>query len=108
MVYATDGMPAYLVMMLYMFGFWRGRKLDDLFWRNADGFTARFYTEDNWRDLFGLFFEDISIRLCGQDADAVPLPRQLRRPVLKLFSEARLREMANKRGSMLFATGRKE
>jgi 2-polyprenyl-3-methyl-5-hydroxy-6-metoxy-1,4-benzoquinol methylase len=108
MVYAMDGMSAYITMMRrYAFGFWRGRKLDDLLWRDSDGFTARYYTQDSWNDLFGIFFNNIQTRLCGQDADAIPLPRQLRRPLLKLFSTAKLRSMGNSRGSMLYAVGDK-
>jgi 2-polyprenyl-3-methyl-5-hydroxy-6-metoxy-1,4-benzoquinol methylase len=108
MVYATDGMSAYITMMRrYMFGFWSGRRLDDLLWSDADGFTARFYTIDNWNDFFGILFEKIETRLFGQDADAVPLPRMLRRPVLKLFSPARLRAMAASRGSLLYSEGTK-
>lgn len=106
MVYAADGCSAYITMMRrYALGFWRGRRLDDLLWRDADGFTARFYTIDNWNDLFGIFFSSVETRLFGQDADAVPLPRQLRRPLLRLFSEKRLRHMANSRGSLLYSEG---
>jgi 2-polyprenyl-3-methyl-5-hydroxy-6-metoxy-1,4-benzoquinol methylase len=107
MVYALDGMSAYITLAKYMFSFWRGRNIDEMLWRDADGFTARFYTKDNWRDLLSLFFVDTKMALCGQDADAVPLPRQLRMPVLKLFSAERLRKMAARRGSMLFSTSRK-
>ncbi|THD37769.1 MAG: class I SAM-dependent methyltransferase [Sphingomonas sp.] len=107
MVYALDGMSAYITLAKYMFGFWRGRNIDEMLWRDADGFTARFYTKDNWRDLLSLFFTDTVMALKGQDADAVPLPRQLRMPLLKLFSTERLRAMAAKRGSMLFSVSRK-
>jgi 2-polyprenyl-3-methyl-5-hydroxy-6-metoxy-1,4-benzoquinol methylase len=108
MVYALDGMSAYITMMRrYALGFWAGRQIDDLLWKDADGFTARFYTKDNWSDLLGIFFEDIETRLFGQDADAVPLPRQLRRPALKLYSKERLMRLAEKRGSMLYSVGRK-
>jgi SAM-dependent methyltransferase len=108
MVYAMDGLAAWLTMMRrYAFGFWVGKSLDDLLWQDADGFTARFYTKDNWRDLLGIFFESSDIRLFGHDADAIPLPRQLRGPVLKLYSNARLREMAAQRGSMLYSASRK-
>lgn len=107
MVYALDGMSAYITLAKYMFSFWRGRNIDEMLWRDADGFTARFYTRDNWRDLLALFFADTKMTLCGQDADAVALPRQLRKPVLKLFSPERLRAMAAKRGSMLFSVSRK-
>lgn len=105
MVYALDGASAWATMMFrYSFGFWAGKTLDDLLWRDSDGFSARFYTKDNWRDLVGMLFHNIEIRLFGQDADAIPVPRQIRKPLLALFSTARLREMAGKRGSMLYST----
>lgn len=107
MVYALDGMSAYMTLAKYMLGFWRGRNIDEMLWRDADGFTARFYTRDNWRDLLSLFFTDTVMALKGQDADAMPLPRRLRMPLLKLFSDERLRAMAAKRGSMLFSISRK-
>jgi len=107
MVYALDGMSAYITMAKYLFTFWRGCNVDEMLWRDADGFTARFYTKDNWRDLLSIFFADTTLALKGQDADAVPLPRQLRMPLLKLFSIERLRAMAAKRGSMLFSVSRK-
>lgn len=108
MVYALDGMSAYITMMRrYAFGFWAGKQIDDLLWKDADGFTARFYTKDNWSDLLGIFFEDVETRLFGQDADAIPLPRQIRPLALKLFSNARLMKWAADRGSMLYSVARK-
>ncbi len=108
MVYALDGMSAYITMMRrYALGFWTGKQIDDLLWKDADGFTARFYTKDNWSDLLGIFFEDIEIRLFGQDADAIPLPRQIRPLALKFFSKERLMKLAANRGSMLYSVARK-
>ena len=108
MVYSLDGMSAYVTMMRrYVFGFWRGKALDDLLWQDADGFTARFYTKDNWRDLLAIFFKESSMRLFGQDADAIPVPRRLRYPIMKFVSEERLRSLANRRGSMLYSVAQK-
>lgn len=105
MVYATDGMSAYItILRRYVFGFWRGKSLDDYLWHDADGFTARFYTKDGWRDLLSTFFEPVEVQLCGQDADVVPLPRRLRRPFLKLLSAERQRRIAAQWGSMIFAS----
>jgi 2-polyprenyl-3-methyl-5-hydroxy-6-metoxy-1,4-benzoquinol methylase len=108
MVYGLDGLSAYMTMVRrYLIGFWRGRRIDDLLWRDADGFTARFYTKDNWSDLLSTFFTGVETSLCGQDADAIPLPRQLRRLVLPLFSHDRLKRWAAQRGSMLFSMAHK-
>ena len=108
MVYNLDGMQAYVTMMRrYMFGFWRGKSLDDQLWRDSDGFTARYYSRDNWRDLLSIFFDDIDIRFYGQDADAVPVPRQLRRPLLKLIPVRTQERLARARGLMLFSIATK-
>jgi SAM-dependent methyltransferase len=108
MVYNLEGMQAYISMMRrYMFGFWRGRSLDELLWRDTDGFTARYYTRDGWADLLSTFFEDVEIAFYGQDSDAVPLPRLLRRPMLKLVSVKGQERRARARGSLLFSKARK-
>ncbi len=108
MVYNLDGIQAYLTMMRrYMIGFWRGKSLDEQLWGDSDGFTARYYTRDSIRDLLSIFFEDIRIAFYGQDSDAVPLPRQLRRPVLRMMSAKRQERLANRRGSLLFAMAKK-
>jgi 2-polyprenyl-3-methyl-5-hydroxy-6-metoxy-1,4-benzoquinol methylase len=108
MVYAMDGLSAWMtIARRYLFGFWRGKLLDDLLWHDADGFTARFYTRDGWRDLLSTFFDPVTVQLCGQDADAVPVPRQLRRIMMRAYSDERLRQMAAQRGSMIFAIAHK-
>ncbi len=108
MVYALDGLSAYMTMVRrYLFGFWRGKRIDDLLWRDADGFTARFYTQDSWADLLATFFTHVETRLCGQDADAVPLPRQIRRPIMRTISTPKLIKWATQRGSMLFSSAKK-
>lgn len=104
MVYALEGMPAYITMMTrYALGFWGKRaSLDQYLWKDSDGFSARYYSSDQWRDLVSLFFDVEEERLCGQDADVVPLPRQIRGIGLKFLSAAKQRELAARRGSLLF------
>ena len=104
MVYSLDGMPAYITMMTrYMLGFWTGKaSLDELLWKSSDGFSARHYTKDQWVDLVSLFFEVEEFRLCGQDADVVPVPRQIRPALLRLLSAEKQKQLAARRGSMLF------
>lgn len=107
MVYNLAGMPAYLTMMLsYSWRFWRGRSLDECLWAETDGFTARYYSRDQLGDLFGIFFPQVSVETFGQDADAVPLPRGLRRWMLKLMPEQQQRRLANARGAFVFVTAR--
>jgi 2-polyprenyl-3-methyl-5-hydroxy-6-metoxy-1,4-benzoquinol methylase len=108
MVYNIEGMSAYVtIARRYLTGFWRGRGLDELLWKDSDGFMARYYSADMLRDVFSIFFEDVKTASYGQDADAVPLPRQLRRPVLRMMSLERQKRLANQRGGLLFVTGRK-
>ncbi|MFZ0607754.1 MAG: class I SAM-dependent methyltransferase [Xanthobacteraceae bacterium] len=108
MVYNLEGMPAYVTLATrYLFGFWRGRSLDEALWRSTDGFSARFYTRDEFADLLITFFDRVDTRIFGQDADVVPLPGFLRRPVLKLIPLSHQRRLAGRRGAFLFATATK-
>jgi 2-polyprenyl-3-methyl-5-hydroxy-6-metoxy-1,4-benzoquinol methylase len=108
MVYNLEGTPAYIVMLTkYLWGFWLGRSLDEYLWRSTDGYSARFYTRDLLTDTFGIFFSDVAVVSFGQEADAIPLPGVLRRPIVRLISAERLRRMAAKRGAFLFVTASK-
>lgn len=90
-------------MTRYALGFWFGSKsLDEYLWQSADGFCARHYTKDQWTDLCSLFFDVEHVQLCGQDADVVPVPRRFRKPLLKLLTLPKQREIAARRGGMLF------
>jgi 2-polyprenyl-3-methyl-5-hydroxy-6-metoxy-1,4-benzoquinol methylase len=108
MVYNLEGMPAYLTLATrYLWGFWRGQSLDEVLWRSSDGFSARFYTRDKFTDLLAAFFERVETKIFGQDADVVPLPQVLRRPILKLIPHSRQRRLASRRGAFLFAAATK-
>lgn len=108
MVYNLEGMPAYVTLVMhYLLGFWRGRSLDEALWRSTDGFSARFYTRDEFADLLATFFEHVETSVFGQDADVVPLPRALRGLVLSLLSLPRQRRLAGQRGAFLFAIANK-
>lgn len=104
MVYSLDSTAAYVALMRsYVLGFWRGRSIDEVLWRHSDGHSARYYTMDQWTDMVRLFFEVEQLKLCGLDADVVPLPRQLRPLVLNMMSAKRKRSIVAARGSMLFS-----
>ncbi len=108
MVYNIDGMSAYLSLLRdYALGFWCGRSIDHGLWKRADGFLARHYSKDMLSDIMRLFFEDVRAETFGQDADALPLPRLIRSPLLRFISEERLAKSANARGSFLFMTARR-
>lgn len=108
MVYNLNGMPAYISLVRdYLTGFWRGLTLDECLWRRTDGYMARYYSSDMLCDLMGVFFNTVTSATYGQDADAVPLPRRLRYPILRRMKEERIAELANRRGAFLFVTAKK-
>lgn len=57
------------------------RTSDEILWSSTDGFSARFYSTDQWRDLLIDFFERAEIIVTGQLSDVVPIPRQLRQRI---------------------------
>ena len=108
MVYNLEGTQPYVAIVLrYVLGFWRGRSLDEVLWQSTDGFSARFYTKDEFADLLATFFDKVETRIFGQDADVVPLPAFLRGHVLKHIAPDRQRLLASRRGTFLFAVGTK-
>lgn len=103
MVYHLGGMSAYYtIVRRYLLGFWRGGQLDDMLNRDADGFTARFYTREAFTDLALAFYRKANVRVFGQDADVIMLPRQVRAPFLSLWSRNGRIKAAGRRGSMLY------
>jgi 2-polyprenyl-3-methyl-5-hydroxy-6-metoxy-1,4-benzoquinol methylase len=108
MVYNLEGMAAYATIVRdYLFGFWHGRSLDDCLWKRSDGYMARYYTKDMLGDILHLFFKSVAAQTFGQDADAVPLPRQIRPLVMRMMSDESLAQRANARGAFLFITATK-
>ncbi len=73
---------------------WRSHSVDEALWRCTDGFTARFYPADQWRDLLLTFFTSAQTSITGLDVDLVPLPEPLRGRVWKrLKPETRRRRL---------------
>ncbi len=107
MVYNRDGTCAWRALIKYQLlrlGAFRGRSSDEALNRNTDGFHARHYTKDQFEDLFRAFFGNVSSRVCGQVSDALPLPRRIRRPIERFFSERWLMQKQSIRGSFIFLT----
>ena len=67
---------------------------------------ARYYTKDQFEDLFRTFFDDVSAQIFGQEADVIPLPRQLRHAALKLASRDWIERRQAVSGGFLFLTAR--
>jgi 2-polyprenyl-3-methyl-5-hydroxy-6-metoxy-1,4-benzoquinol methylase len=91
MVYNRDALPA--IIALARDGLIRGRYLsrtsDEILWSSTDGYSARFYTPDQWRDLLLGFFENAEVAVTGQLSDVLPLPRRLRGWAAKRMSPDR-------------------
>jgi 2-polyprenyl-3-methyl-5-hydroxy-6-metoxy-1,4-benzoquinol methylase len=109
MVYNREGMSARITFLkdhLLKGGFLRS-SFDQTLNHNSDGFSARHYTRDQFEDLFRAFFSEVSCEVCGQESDAIPLPRYLRPLGLRLVSEGWLRRKQAQRGSFLFLRARR-
>lgn len=78
------------------------QEFDSTLMASSDGFSARFYTRDQFADLFRAYFNNVEVSVCGQDSDALPLPRSLRRIVLPLCSTNWLVDRQARVGSFLF------
>jgi SAM-dependent methyltransferase len=78
-----------------------GKSTDELLWRRSDGFTARFYPADHWRDLLLGFFDVASVFVTGTEADVLPLPRALRRLVVPRVSAQTQARVLRRFGSFL-------
>ena len=78
------------------------RTFDEVLYRTSDGFSARFFVREHFEDLFRAFFENVSSEVMGQEADVIPLPRQLRAIALKLAPESYLRQAQSRRGLFIF------
>jgi len=109
MVYNREGAAAKVGILREHFlkgGFLR-HSVEETLFRTTDGFSARHYVKEQFEDLFRTFFEEANATICGQDADVLPLPRQLRRPLLQLLPDAYQRAAQAKRGAFLFLIARR-
>lgn len=77
--------------------------VDEALWRNTDGFSARFYPADQWRDLLLGFFDRADVGITGIDTD-LPVPRSLRKLVLPRLPDARKRAYLSRFGSFVTFT----
>jgi 2-polyprenyl-3-methyl-5-hydroxy-6-metoxy-1,4-benzoquinol methylase len=106
MVYNRNGAWAYSILVRdHLFGRrFLKHSFEETLYHSSDGFTARFYVKEQFEDLFRTFFENVSSELMGQESDAVPLPRQMRKLALKLLPEQYLKNAQARRGSFIFLT----
>jgi 2-polyprenyl-3-methyl-5-hydroxy-6-metoxy-1,4-benzoquinol methylase len=79
---------------------WRG-SVDETLWRSTDGFSARFYPSELWRDLLIGFFMEARVDVSGLESDLLPLPRLLRRVVVRRIPFGTARAMLGRWGSFV-------
>lgn len=103
MVYHRDSSVA--AAMLIFHGVLRGKLLsqtvDEILWRNSDGFSARFYPVEQWQDLLLGFFGEASVGVAGGEGDVLPLPRRLRRLLVNRISDRRRDRILARAGSFI-------
>lgn len=106
MMYNRDGLMAWMILLRhYLIGRgYRTKTPDEVLWEHTDGFSARYYTQDQAEDLFRTFFNEVETEVLGQEVDAVPLPRSLRSKVSGWLSSQRKLQLASRRGAFLFVT----
>ena len=109
MVYNREGAAAYARLLADHLI--RGRvfrhTFDETLWSNSDGYTARFYVPEQFADLLRAFFDVVSCSVLGLESDAVPLPRCIRRYVLRAIGDKQARALQAKWGSFVFACASK-
>ena len=106
MVYNREALTAWIVLFrdhLLRGGFLK-QSFDETLWRSTDGFTARYYVREQFEDFFRAFFGEVSSVICGQESDALPLPRRLRKLLVPLIPRERLIRAQARRGSFIFLT----
>jgi 2-polyprenyl-3-methyl-5-hydroxy-6-metoxy-1,4-benzoquinol methylase len=106
MVYNRQSAWAYAILVRdhILRGQFMRQSFEETLYRSSDGFSARFYVREQFEDLFRTFFERVSSELMGQDADVVPLPGRLRKPLLNMLPESYQRRAQARRGSFIFLT----
>ncbi|MBV9328288.1 MAG: class I SAM-dependent methyltransferase [Chloroflexi bacterium] len=75
--------------------------VDEALWRGTDGYMARFYSAETWRDFLLAFFASAKTRVTGQKLEVLPLPRGVREAVLPMVGDRRARHVLDRFGSFL-------
>lgn len=110
MVYHRSSITFWIDYVLHR-GVLRGGLLrespDELANRWSDGVIARHYTRRGLAATLAPWFDDVETRVMGQMAEAVPLPRRLRRFVAPLVSRRAQEAVLQRSGWFLFASARR-
>lgn len=109
MVYHRDSLlvGALLLRSWILHGKLFRQSIDEVLWEASDGFSARFYPSEQWRDLLFGFFDEADVDVTGKLEDVAPLPRWVRGLVLGVLSERRrAAALARGGGFITFSAGR--
>jgi len=106
MVYNREGTAARYILFRHFLlgGEFLHRSADETLWRWTDGYSARYYHQEQLEDVFRAFFENVSSVLLAQEVDVLPLPRRVRSVVAPHMSDQRKLRIASRRGGFLFLT----
>lgn len=109
MVYNRAGIqvPIAFLRSFLLNGRFLRHSFEEVLYDSTDGFSARFYVPEHFADLFRAFFDDVKVEICGQDVDALPLPRRARAMLLPYVSNSWLKRQQERRGSFIFLTAQK-
>jgi SAM-dependent methyltransferase len=75
--------------------------VDEALWRGTDGYMARFYSAESFRDFLLAFFDEAHTRTTGQKLEVLPLPRPVRDRLMPLVGDDAARQVLNRFGSFL-------
>jgi SAM-dependent methyltransferase len=106
MVYNRASAWAYSILLRdhLLKGRFLRHSFEETLYRSSDGFSARFYVQDQFEDLCRAFFQNVSSEIMGQESDVVPLPRGLRKYALRFLPASYLQSAQSHRGSFIFVT----
>jgi SAM-dependent methyltransferase len=103
MVYHRDSINAAIAVLRdwILRGAIGRHSVDEALWRGTDGYMARFYSAESWRDFLLAFFADASTRTTGQKLEVLPVPRRVRDALLPKVSDHSARQVLGRFGSFL-------
>jgi SAM-dependent methyltransferase len=103
MVYHRDSINAAVSVVRdwVLRGGMRRHSIDEALWRGTDGYMARFYSAESWRDFLLAFFAEATTLTTGQKLEVLPIPRQPRELLLPLVGDAVARRLLGRFGSFL-------
>jgi SAM-dependent methyltransferase len=75
--------------------------VDEALWRGTDGYMARFYSAESWRDFLLAFFSEATTTTTGQKLEVLPVPRRVRDALLPRIRDDAAQRVLGRFGSFL-------